>query len=309
MNFSNDLGDSKPSIAVLIPCLNEAQTIAQVVKDFKNELPDSDVFVYDNGSTDDTIAIAVEAGAKVRSESMKGKGSVLRRMFADIKADVFVVVDGDNTYDSSSVDELIKTLLDNNLDMVVACRKGAMGRRGHRFGNWIFNKLNRWLFGPGFSDIFSGYRALSQRYVKSFPAISNGFEIETEMSVHASQLRIPVAELDVLYKERPEGSKSKLRTFKDGWKILRTFISLLKDNKPLTFFGWLAFLTLSSSAALGVPIVIEFARNGLVERLPTAVLASALAVVGLLLIALGLILEMVSRARTEIKRLAYLQSL
>lgn len=309
MDFPKDLDNGEPLIAVLVPCLNEAETITQVVEDFKRELPDAEIFVYDNGSIDETIIRASKAGANVRLEPMRGKGRVLRRMFADITADVFVVVDGDDTYDAGSVNELVKTLLENNLDMVVACRKGSMGRRGHRFGNWIFNKLNLWLFGPGFSDIFSGYRVLSQRYVKSFPAISNGFEIETEMSVHASQLRVPVAEVEVLYRDRPEGSKSKLRTFADGWKILRTFISLLKDNKPLTFFGWLSFFSFSLSAVLGIPIVVEFAKSGLVEKLPTAVLASALVVIALLLVALGLILDMISKARTEMKRLAYLQSL
>jgi len=293
----------------LVPCLNEAATIGDVVTEFRAALPGCTVYVYDNGSTDDTALRAAEAGAVVRSEMVPGKGAVVRRMFADVDADVYVMADGDGTYDASQAAQLVKHLREDDLDMVVGVRTGVTvdaGRAGHAFGNRLFNRLYRALFGSGFTDILSGYRAFSRRFVKSFPAVSNGFEIETEMSVHASQLRLPVAEVDVNYGTRPDGSTSKLRTVADGTNILLAMLVLLKDNRPLAFFGWIASTCWAVAIALAVPLAVTYADTGLVPRLPTVVLATGLVVVGLLLATAGVVLDSIARARLETKRLAYL---
>lgn len=306
----NTTSPSGPRIAVLIPCLNEAATITDVVSGFQLALPGSTVYVYDNGSTDDTAHRAAAAGATVRTEQVTGKGGVVRRMFAEVEAEIYVTVDGDGTYDPAQSAVLVKRLVTDGLDMVVGARSGVTenaGRAGHAIGNRLFNRLYRALFGSEFTDILSGYRAFSRRFVKSFPAISTGFEIETEMSVHASQLRIPVTEVEIDYGTRPDGSTSKLRTIADGTNILRAMLVLLKEHRPLAFFGWIAGAFFTASVALGTPLIITFSRTGLVPRLPTAVLATGLAVVGLLMAAAGLVLESIAKGRLEAKRLAYLR--
>jgi len=295
---------------VLVPCLDEAATVADVVAGFRTALPDATVYVYDNGSTDDTAARAAAAGAVVRTEPIPGKGAVVRRMFADVDADVYVMADGDGTYDASRAGDLVDRLVADGLDMVVGVRSGVTvdaGRAGHAFGNRLFNRLYRALFGAGFTDILSGYRAFSRRFVKSFPAVSTGFEVETEMSVHASQLRLPVAEVDVAYGTRPDGSTSKLRTVADGTGILRAMLVLLKDHRPLALFGWLAAACFTTAVALAVPLAVTWVDTGLVPRLPTAVLATGLTLLALLLATSGLLLDAVARARLEAKRLAYLR--
>ena len=298
-----------PEIAVLIPCFNEQETIGAVVSGFKSYIPESMIFVYDNASTDFTVERAREAGAIVRSEPLSGKGCVVRRMFADIEADIYVLVDGDDTYDAASAPKLIAALARESLDLVSAVRVDSSQkayRTGHRFGNWLLTRLVAQLFGKRFSDMLSGYRVMSRRFVKSFPALSSGFEIETELTVHALQMRIPIAEMPTPYGERPEGSSSKLRTISDGVRIMRTIAYLLKEERPLAFFGavsaFLAFLAL----ALGVPVIVEFIRTGLVPRLPTAVLATGLMLLASLSLVCGLILHTVTRGRIEMKRLYYL---
>ncbi len=298
-------------VAVLVPCRDEEATVSDVVAGFSVSLPGCTVHVYDNGSVDATAERAAEAGAVVRIEENPGKGGVVRRMFAEIDADVYVVVDGDGTYDSRQAPMLVEHLVSGGLDMVVGTRAGIRadaGRVGHALGNRMFNRLYRILFGIGFTDILSGYRVLSRRFVKSFPAVSSGFEIETEISVHASQLRLPTAEVEVSYGVRPDGSSSKLRTVADGTNILRAMLVLLKEYRPLAFFGWMAGILFSAALALIAPLVVTFVQTGLVPRLPTAVLATGLAVVGLLSVAAGLILDSVAKGRLEVKRLAYLQS-
>ncbi len=296
---------------MLVPCLNEATTVGGVVSGFRESLPGCVVYVYDNASTDDTARIAAEAGALVRYEANPGKGGVVRRMFAEVEADVYVIADGDGTYDSSQAAFLVKRLVNDGLDMVVGTRARIhqdAGRTGHAVGNRLFNRLYRWLFGTGFTDILSGYRVFSRRFVKSFPAVSTGFEIETEMSVYASQLRLPVAEVEVDYGIRPDGSASKLRTVADGTNILRAMIALLKDHRPLAFFGWIAVTSWTVAVALGVPLAVTYVDTGLVPRLPTAVLVTGLVVIGLLLAGVGLVLDSLAKGRVEAKRLAYLQS-
>ena len=303
------VADRKHSnIAVLIPCLNEESTISEVVSGFRRSLPDAIVYVYDNMSNDATAEKALQAGAVVRKEEFPGKGQVVRRMFADVRADVYVLIDGDGTYDTDHAPLMIKKLTENNLDMVVGSRDNLDGRRGHGMGNRLFNQLYRRLFGNGFTDIFSGYRVFTRRFVASFPAVSTGFEIETEISVHASQLQLPVSETKVNYSPRPEGSFSKLRTFLDGWRILKAMGSLLKNNRPLALFGSLSFALITTGLAFGIPIIVDFAQTGIVEKLPTAVLVAALTLGGLLMLALGFILDMSARSRLEIKRLFYLQN-
>ena len=258
---------------------------------------------------DATAARATEAGAVVRTEEVPGKGGVVRRMFAEVDADVYVMADGDGTYDPVQAAVLVKRLVSDGLDMVVGTRAGVRtdaGRAGHALGNRMFNRLYRALFGSGFTDILSGYRAFSRRLVKSFPAVSSGFEIETEMSVHASQLRLPVAEVEVSYGSRPDGSASKLRTVADGTNILRAMLVLLKENRPLAFFGAIAGAFFAVALVLGVPLAVTFAQTGLVPRLPTAVLATGLVLMGLLSAAAGLILDSIAKGRLEAKRLAYL---
>ena len=298
-----------PVVAVLIPCHNEAAAIAKVVRDFRDALPEATIFVYDNDSSDQTTELARAVGAVVRSEPLRGKGNVVRRMFADIEADVFVLVDGDDTYDASSAPKLIATLLDGSLDMVSALRvetSQSAYRRGHRLGNALLSAAVARTFGNRLADLLSGYRVFSRRFVKSFPALSSGFEIETELTVHALELRLPIAEVPTPYRERPSGSMSKLRTYSDGWRILRTIAVLLKEEKPLLFFSIIFGLLALASIGLGTPIVLEFLRTHLVPRLPTAVLAAALMLLAFLSLVCGLVLATVTRGRVEVKRLHYL---
>lgn len=296
------------TIAVLVPCMNEAVTIRAVVENFRRALPGATVYVYDNNSTDDTARIAREAGAVVGRETRPGKGNVVRRMFSEIEADVYIMVDGDDTYDAAQAQALVDKLLAEEADMVVAARIGASEkhqRAGHAFGNRAFNVLYSKLFGREFSDIFSGYRAFSRRFVKSFPAVSAGFEIETELSVHASQLRLPVSELALPYKDRPEGSQSKLSTFRDGARILKTIVVLLKEYKPLHFFGGIGLAGIALAFLLAVPLLIEYSQTGLVSRLPTAVLCTGITIVSMLAITAGVVLDSIKRMRAEIKRMFY----
>ncbi len=300
---------AQATIAVLIPCLNEAAAIPKVIADFRASLPTATIFVYDNGSTDDTIAQSRAAGAVTRIEPLRGKGNVVRRMFADIEADVFVLVDGDDTYDAGIAAQLVDTLLKGCLDMVNGARKSTAQdayRPGHRIGNRVLTGLVAMFFGSRIKDLLSGYRVFSRRFVKSFPALASGFEIETELSVHALQLRMPLAEVLTTYKERPQGSTSKLNTYKDGFRIFRTIVYLIKEEKPFAFFSFVAILLAAMSMALGLPVVVEFMQTHLVPRLPTALLAAAIAILSFLSFACGLIVDTVSRGRVESKRLAYL---
>ncbi|WP_234792842.1 glycosyltransferase family 2 protein [Ensifer adhaerens] len=297
------------NIAVLLPCYNEASTIGQVVQGFQAALPTAHIYVYDNNSTDGTALKAMLAGANVVRERRQGKGHVVRRMLADIDADIYVMADGDSTYCPTDAEDLIRTLITERADMVVGTRRGVhddAGRQGHAFGNRIFNLLYREMFGTDFNDIFSGYRVLSRRFAKSFPAISDGFEIETEMSVHASRLKLPVAELELDYGRRPEGSHSKLSTYRDGAKILWTFAMLMKETRPFTFFGVLGMAFLSTSVGFMMPVLLEYFATGLVPRMPTWVFALAMLMVSIIMFTAGLILDSVSRARTELLRLHYI---
>ena len=296
-------------VAVLLPCLNEAGTIAEAVRGFQAELPGAEIYVYDNNSTDDTAAVARAAGAKVRHESVQGKGNVVRRMFADIDADVYVMVDSDLTYDTSQAGALVAQLVRDKLDMIVGARHAeAEGTfpPGHRFGNQAFNRAVSLLFGSRFTDIFSGYRILSRRFVKSFPSVSRGFEIELELTVHALDLRVPVVEVPVAYRARPSGSVSKLRTWPDGLRILRILILLSKEVRPFAFFAGWAALIATLSVVLGYPIVAVWLETGLVPRIPTAILCTGLMVLASLSLACGFILDSVSKGRHEAKRLSYL---
>lgn len=295
-------------IAVLVPCMNEELTIATVVKDFKKALPQCTVYVYDNNSTDRTAEVAEKAGAVIGYEKRSGKGNVVRRMFTDVDADIYLMVDGDDTYDASSAPILVDRLLSEKADMVVGARIGAdkdHQRKGHAAGNRLFNVLYTSLFGREFTDIFSGYRAFTRRFVKSFPAVSAGFEIETELSVHASQLRLPVAEVAFPYKDRPEGSESKLSTIRDGLRILKTILVLLKEYKPFWFFGAIGLAGILFAFALAIPLLIEYGRTGLVDRLPTAILATGIVIVSILTITAGVVLNSIRRMRAEIKRMFY----
>lgn len=296
-------------IAVLLPCYNEGQTIGSVVKGFREAIPDARIYVYDNNSSDDTALKAAVAGAIVVREPRQGKGHVVRRMFADIDADIYLMADGDGTYAPEDGAELIRVLKSERCDMVVGTRRGVTsdaGRRGHAFGNSVFNRLYRLLFGRGFTDIFSGYRAFSRRFVKSFPAVSGGFEIETEMSVHASMLKIPVAELELDYGRRPEGSESKLSTFGDGSRILWMLAMLMKETRPFYFFSYLSLGVLAVSMIFMTPVLIEYFETGLVRRMPTWVLSMALVMMALMLFSAGMILDSVARGRMEQKRLHYM---
>ncbi|NLS01945.1 glycosyltransferase [Rhizobium sp. P32RR-XVIII] len=297
------------NIAVLLPCYNEAATIGAVVRGFKAALPHAQIHVYDNNSTDGTALHAMLAGASVVRERRQGKGHVVRRMFADIDADVYLMADGDGTYAPEDGEELIRTLVTERADMVIGTRRGVhsdAGRNGHAFGNRIFNILYRTIFGPDFTDIFSGYRAFSRRFVKSFPAVSGGFEIETEMSVHASRLKLPVAELELDYGRRPEGSHSKLSTFKDGGKILWMFAMLMKETRPFAFFGLISAFSMLSSLGFMAPVLAEYFETGLVNRMPTWVLSMALMMISFMVFTAGLILDSVARSRAEQLRIHYL---
>jgi len=296
-------------IAILVPCHNEEVTIANVVTDFRRELPNATVYVYDNNSTDATSRVASEAGAIVRSESQQGKGHVVRRMFSDIEASVFVMVDGDDTYDASSVRELVETLLSEHVDTVNARRVSSIDeayRFGHQFGNRMLTGIVNWLFGKRSADILSGYRVFSRRFVKSFPALSTGFEIETELTVHGLSLNIPMAELDTPYKERPDDSSSKLNTWRDGLRILWTIMILTKDYRPFFFYSIVSGVLALVSLTLGIPVVIQFVDTGLVPKFPTAFLSASIMVLAFLSLATGLILDSVARGRREAKRLHYL---
>ncbi|MDD2325529.1 MAG: glycosyltransferase family 2 protein [Alphaproteobacteria bacterium] len=296
-------------LAVLIPCYNEEVAIAQVITDFRRALPDALIYVYDNNSKDNTVHVAREAGAIVRREPLQGKGNVVRRMFADVEADVYILVDGDATYDAASAPRMIQHLIDNQLDMVNGARKTEIEeayRPGHRFGNWLLTSMVSWIFGNRFKDMLSGYRIFSRRYVKSFPALAVGFETETELTVHALDLRMPTDEIETPYKDRPAGSVSKLSTFKDGFRVLWMILVLIKEEKPMPFFSLLAALFAAVSVILMIPILYDFFETGLVPRLPTAILSMGLMIVSFLSLACGLILDTVTRGRCEMKRMRYL---
>ena len=304
------MNESGLEVAVLVPCFNEEAAIEKVVKDFQAALPNATVYVYDNNSTDRTSAVALAAGAQVRKEYRRGKGNVVRRMFNDIEADVYVMVDGDDTYDASRSPELVNKLVDENLDMVVGRRietQQAAYRAGHRLGNAVLTGLVRWLFSATIVDMLSGYRVFSRRFVKSFPSFSREFEIETELTVHAMQMKMPVSEVDTNYKERPPGSTSKLRTFRDGWRILVTIMNLMRNERPLLFFSWIGLMLAIVAVILGIPVIKTYAETGLVPRIPTAILCTGLVVMSFISIATGLILDLISHVRRETKRLAYLQ--
>jgi glycosyltransferase involved in cell wall biosynthesis len=309
MNLENDNGLLLPKIGVLVPCFNEQLAIEAVVAGFRAALPDATIYVYDNNSTDRTIEVARQAGAVVRTERLQGKGHVIRRMFADIEADIYVLVDGDGTYDPAAAPEMVALLADDGLDMVNGARvsdTSSAYRAGHRFGNAMLTRLIGAVFGHRVADVLSGYRVFSRRFVKSFPALSQGFETETELTVHALALHMPIAELQTTYRKRPSGSVSKLRTYRDGLRILRTLVVLIKEERPLPFFCVTAATLLILACGLGAPVVAEFLRTGLVPRLPTAVLAMGIVLLAFLSLACGLILDSVARGRREFKRLAYL---
>lgn len=299
-------------VALIVPCHNEEVTVRQVVEDFRNALPQIAIHIFDNLSTDRTSEIAREAGAQVWHVGLKGKGNVVRRMFADVDADVYVMVDGDATYDAPSVRRLIDTLIDRRLDMVVGSRveteagPAATYRPGHRFGNKLLTGCVQRIFGGAFSDMLSGYRVFSRRYAKSFPAQSHGFEIETELTVHALELRMPCAEVDTPYGARPEGSASKLSTYRDGWRILMTILRLVISEKPLAFFALLGSLLMACAVVIAAPVVIEFSQTGVVRRFPTLSLVTILMLAGAVSGVCGLVLQTVTNMRRELKRFAYL---
>lgn len=296
-------------IAVLVPCFNEEATIELVIKDFRDALPESTIYVYDNNSTDKTAIFAEKGGAIVRREMLQGKGNVVRRMFADIEADIYVLVDGDGTYHAPKSIEMVQTLVNNNLDMVNGKRErteASAYRLGHQQGNRMLTALVGWTFGAGVSDMLSGYRVMSRRFVKTFPAHASGFEIETELTVHALEMRMAIAEVPGPYYPRPEGSESKLSTYRDGARILRTIFNLLRDEKPLLFFASVAAVTLLAAISLATPILVEYVETGLVPRFPTAMLSMGLALVAMVAFTAGLILDSVVRGRRELKRMHYL---
>jgi glycosyltransferase involved in cell wall biosynthesis len=299
---------SDVEIAVIIPCRDEAAAIAKVVEDFRAALPSATIYVYDNDSSDDTSGVAREAGAVVRREVLPGKGNVVRRMFADVEADIYVLVDGDDTYHAASAGEMVEKLQSQSLDMVNATRVSVEDdsyRPGHRFGNFMLSGMVAAVFGNRVTDLLSGYRIFSRRFVKSFPSLSSGFEIETELTVHALELRMPISEIETPYSSRPTGSESNLRTFQDGWRILRTILLLTKTERPLMFFGFIFFVLAAASTVLAWPLFITFIHTGLVPRLPTAVLSTGLMLLAFLGLACGLILDTVTRGRQEMKRLHY----
>jgi glycosyltransferase involved in cell wall biosynthesis len=300
---------SRSNIAVLIPCYNEEATIGKVVADFKSALPEATIYVYDNNSTDRTVEVAARAGAVVRRELHQGKGRVVRRMFTDVDADIYVLVDGDATYDAPSARAMIAKLVGERLDMVCAIRVDrdeAAYRRGHRFGNRLLTGFVSHVFGRSFSDLLSGYRVFTRRFVKSFPVLSGGFEIETELTVHALELELPVGEVGTPYYSRPAGSSSKLNTWRDGLRILRMVLKLYRSERPLPFFAGIGGALAVVSIGLAVPIVITYMQEGIVPRLPTAVLSTGLMLLASLSLACGLVLDTVTRGRREVKLLAYL---
>jgi len=296
-------------VAVLIPCYNEELTVRQTVAAFRASLPQAVVYVYDNNSSDRTRAFAREAGAVVRSEPLQGKGHVVRRMFADVEADVYVLTDGDATYDASRAPEMIDLLVDQNLDMVVGRRiheEKSAYRAGHVLGNRLLTGFLARLFGRRFTDILSGYRVMSRRFVKSFPALATGFETETELSVHALHLSMPVAEVETIYLSRPPGSESKLHTFRDGFRVLQTMLHLFRNERPQAFFGICSLILTLAAIALAIPVMMTYLDTGLVPRFPTAILSASIMVLAALSLVCGLVLNTVTRGRREVKRLAYL---
>jgi glycosyltransferase involved in cell wall biosynthesis len=300
---------AQPRVAVLVPCFNEEAAVAAVVADFRKALPSADIYVYDNNSSDRTKAVAVEAGAEVRSERRQGKGHVVRRMFADVDADIYVLVDGDATYDAASAPRMIERLVADHLDMVVGLRidqAEAAWRRGHRTGNWMLTRFLSSVFGQEFKDILSGYRVFSRRFVKTFPVLSDGFEIETELSVHALELALPVAEIETPYYARPEGSFSKLNTWRDGFRILGTILKLYRSEKPLRFFTAIGIALALIAIGLAVPLIGTYIEHGNVPRFPTAILSTGLMILAVLSVSSGLVLDTVTRGRREMKLLAYL---
>ncbi|MGA2268889.1 MAG: glycosyltransferase family 2 protein [Bryobacteraceae bacterium] len=306
---TQDTSCAPDSVAVLIPCYNEGLTIASVVRDFLRELPHARVYVYDNNSTDNTRAAARAGGATVACESRQGKGNVVRRMFSDIDADVYVLVDGDETYDAASATELIAALAENHMAMVVGRRvhhSASAYRRGHVMGNALLQRLVGFLFGHSINDLLSGYRVFSRQFVKSFPALSSGFEIEAELTVHALSLQLPVQEIDTPYGERPAGSASKLQTYRDGFRILGMIVNLLKNERPMLFFGVLAAILEIAALALIYPIFVTYVETGLVPRFPTAILTTGIGLLGFIGLTCGLVLDTVTRGRREAKYLAWL---
>jgi glycosyltransferase involved in cell wall biosynthesis len=301
--------ESEPAIAVILPCYNEGAVVADVIHDFRRHLPSADIYVYDNNSADDTAEQAERAGAILRREPLQGKGYVVRRALAEIDADIYLLADGDGTYDASAAPELVRKLWSERLDMVVGIRRDASKlayRKGHRAGNRLFNRIVYWLFGKDSEDMFSGYRALSRPFAKSFPSLATGFEIEAEITVHALQLELPTAGVPTLYGQRAADSASKLRTYRDGFRILVSLLLLLKHHRPFLLLGALALAVALLSLAIGLPTVVEFAKTGLVTRLPSAVLAASLMVVAVISLTAGIILDSVARIGWEQKRLAYL---
>jgi glycosyltransferase involved in cell wall biosynthesis len=298
-----------PRIAVLLPCYNEEAAIGATVAGFRAALPDATIYVYDNNSRDRTAEVAAEAGAVVRTERQQGKGHVVMRMFADIDADVYVMADGDLTYDPSSAPRMVDLLLAEQLDMVVGTRRHTEKdayRGGHVLGNRLFTSLLSGLFGRSFSDIFSGYRVFSRRFVKSFPVISSGFEVETEISVHALELKMPVGEVETAYAARLEGSQSKLSTYSDGWRILRTIVTLYRVERPALYYGAIGAFLAALAIVLAIPLVITYVQTGLVPRVPTAILVTGIIIIAVLCFFAGLILDTVTRGRRELRRLSYL---
>jgi glycosyltransferase involved in cell wall biosynthesis len=302
--------EARSRVVVLIPCYNEVVTVAAVIAEFRQSLPCATIYVYDNNSTDGTAAAALAAGAVVRREPLQGKGSVVRRMFSDIDADIYVLVDGDCTYDAAAAPHMIRTLTEGNYDLVNGVRVSAAPeayRPGHRFGNWLLTALVALIFGRRTGDMLTGYRVFSRRFVKSFPTLTDGFEIETEITVHALEMRMLMTDIDTEYRGRPEGSASKLSTFHDGARILRLIGVLIKEERPLSFFGLVALLLVLIAVVLMIPVAIEFLHTGLVRRFPTAILATGLVLAAMLSFVCGLVLSTVTVGRREAKRLMYLQ--
>ncbi len=299
---------SAPVIAVILPCYNEALTIERVIKDFRQALPEAEIYVFDNNSSDNSAALAREAGAHVRRVDLQGKGNVVRRMFADVEADIYVMADADGTYDASRARELVDPILAGEVDTVIATRIGSENAfpAGHVFGNKVFNLIVRWIFGRRLADIFTGYRAFSRRFVKSFPAHSERFDIETELSIFILEQRIPVREIPMAYGERPEGSVSKLQSYRDGPMILMTILRLFKESRPLAFFSWISLGFAVTSLGLALPLVDEWLKTGLVPRQPTAILSTGLAVFSALSLVAGFVLDSVARAYRETRHLRYL---
>ncbi|MBV7363881.1 glycosyltransferase [Actinomycetaceae bacterium TAE3-ERU4] len=302
---------TNPTIAAIVPCYNEEAAIATVVKDLKAAVPGIDVYVYDNNSTDKTSEVAAAAGAIVRFEPRKGKGNVVRRAFSDVDADIYLLIDGDDTYEAAAAPKMIELLVNEQLDHVLGCREddrdNSAYRAGHAQGNKMFNKLVGFLFGEKVTDMLSGYRIFSRRFVKSFPALSREFEIETELTVHSMALRVPQREYGVGFKDRPAGSESKLRTFHDGFRILGLIAKLLTHERPFAFYGLVSLCSFVLSLIFGIPVIWEFAQTGLVPRFPSAILASSLMILAVLFFMVGLILSYVLRSRREAMRLAYLR--